>query len=112
MIQKSPSYGQRIRKFIWSDRSDVVKYLMIYVPAILSLGMCASWKNHRTDSGLDFKAVCVDGSTSLSNGPGTCSGHGGVDRYVPEEAQSDRMRALDRVIEEIENDQRGEGSFP
>ena len=112
MTDQGQPFGQRFRKLIWSDRSDVVKYLLIYIPVVLSLGMCANWKNQRSDTGLDFKAVCADGSTSLSTGPGTCSDHGGIDRYIPEETQSDRVRAMDRMIEEIENDQRSKGNIP
>lgn len=91
-----------------SSETDVSKFLFLMPLFLLIASKCDMPKildrSYETEKIItyDYRAVCYDGFKSLSRGPGTCSGHGGVQRYIPEEEQSQRVREMARALEEIE----------
>ena len=90
--------------------SSVSMFAICWSPIWLGLvALAFGFIGPKEEDGLNYKAMCADGSTSLSEGSGTCAYHGGVQYSVPDEAQSSRMHAMDRVTNEIEADLRKDG---
>jgi hypothetical protein len=69
-------FSEQPRSISESEQSSSVPNTMKISPASNSSKLMSTIKEWR------FKAVCKDGWLSQSHGPGTCSGHGGIDHYV------------------------------
>jgi hypothetical protein len=71
------------------EKKDMKKLVYILSISILAMSLSSCEKCSRVpcESGNVVGSYCNDGTTSTSTGPGTCSGHGGVQSLMCEECE-------------------------